>query len=241
MKRSLTIPLVLALGLTAVPARAQDDETTAIDDTPHITIVGTAETELAPDLATIALGVAIEKPTAKAATEAEAQAAQAVVAEAKAEGVVAGDIATRSLTLEQTFDEIRDASGRNVGRKPRGFAATEMFEIRVRDLAKAGALAQALIDKGADRFDGIAYAIEHPQPVLDRLAAEAVRAARRQAQLAADAAGVKLGRVLLIERPGETARLPSPMMAMRRVATPLPVEAGSRTLAVEMEVTWAIE
>ena len=248
----LTLPVALALSLaflvaTTAGGRAQDDDdTTAIDDTPHITLVDTATRDVAPDLAVITLGVSSRKPTAKAAADATAASAQGLVDAAKAQGVAGADIQTQSVTLAQAFEDEHDAQGRTSGRKPAGFDASNTIAIRVRDLGKAGVLAQSLIDAGATSFDGIVFTIEHPQQILDALAAEAVANARRQAQMVAQAAGVKLGRVLLIERPGLAPR-PAPMLAspMARMATAapkaMPVEAGTQGLGAEMEVTWAID
>ncbi len=235
----LVLPLLL---LPAVPAGSQeDDATTAIDDVPHITIVGTARRDVAPDLATLSLGVVNEAPGAAEAAQANADAAQGVVAAAQAAGVVVADIATRALTLEQTFDEVTDAAGRVTGRRPRGFAASHGYAIRVHDLAKLGTLVQNLVARGANRFDGVTFSLADPQPALDRLAAEAVGNAKRQAALVAEAAGVRLGRVLLVERPDETGGRPTPFAGVMRAAAPVPVEAGMQTLSAAMEVTFSVE
>ncbi len=247
MPNKLPLALALALVVAAGTARAQDDDDTpSLDDTPRITVGGSATTEVAPDLATITLGVTGHAPTAKAAAETNATAAQKIVAEAKAEGIDPADIATRSVTLAQTYEDQQDAHGRVTGRTPSGFDASDTIAIRVRDLAKAGPLAQALIDKGANAFDGIAFSVEHPQPILDRLAGEAVANAKRQAATMAQAAGVKLGRVLVIERtsaaPPFGAHAFAPM-AMTRVAAPapMPVEAGRQALTADVTVSWAID
>ena len=236
---SLSMPLALA-----IPAYAQgadDGETNAIDDTPHITIVGTARAEVAPDLAIITLGVVTEKPSARDASEANARVAQAVLAAARAQGMAGADLATQAVTLTQTFDEVHDASGRFTGRKPRGFEASNSFSIRVRDLAKVGAVAQSLIEAGANRFDGIGFSIEHPEPVLEHLSAEAVKNARHEAQMVADAAGVKLGPLLLIEHPSATSGQTPAFARMKVAAAPaMPIEAGSSEMTSAMEVTWAI-
>ena len=245
------LPLALALALLVAAggvARAQDDDDTpSLDDTPRITVGGSATIEVPPDLATITLGVANHKATAKAAADATASAAQTIVDEAKAEGVGGADIATQALTLAQTFEDQQDAHGHYIGRKPTGFDASNIIAIRIRDLAKAGTLAQGLIDKGANSFDGIAFSVEHPQPILDKLAGEAVASAKRQAEIMAQAAGVKLGRVLVIERATAAPVRPrayAPPMAMARVAAapaPMPVEAGSEGLTANVTVSWAID
>jgi uncharacterized protein YggE len=237
---------MLLSGATSVHAQQADDESTALDDRPHITIIGTASAQVVPDLAEISLGVTTEKPGAAEASAENARIAQGIIDAAKAQGVEARDIRTQAVTLTQVFDEIHDANGRFTGRKPRGFSAENTIAVRVRALDKAGALAQSLITKGATQFNGIGFTVEHPEPVQDKLLSEAVRDARRKAGIAAEALGVKLGPVLLIERPSaDTGGAPvfakGRMLAAMAPAPAVPVEAGTQTLSSEMEVTWALE
>lgn len=244
MTSPLRIPAALIFALVAMPALAQDDDSGSLDDIPHITFIGTAQADLTPDLATVTLGVVTEKPTASAATEETARKAQAIVAAARDLGIGAADIQTQSLTLTQTYDNINDANGRYVGQKPRGFEAANIVRIRIRDLARAGAIAQTLIEKGANRFDGIDFSVERPELALNRLVAEAVKNAKAQATAAAEAAGVKLGRVLQIERPGTEGASRPVAYAARAKAAPapsMPVEAGTSNASTEIEVTWAID
>lgn len=235
---------MLISGATAVRAQQSDDDSNAIDDRPHITIIGTASTQVVPDLAEISLGVLTEKAGAAEASAENARIAQGIIDAAKAQGVEAPDIRTQAVTLTQVFDEVHDANGRFTGRKPRGFSAENTIAIRVRALDKAGALTQILIGKGATQFNGISFSLEHPEPVRDKLLAEAVRDAKRKAAIAADASGVKLGPVLLIERPsadsGSAPLFNKPRM-LAAMAPAVPVEPGTETLSSEMEVTWALE
>jgi uncharacterized protein YggE len=183
---------VVAILFSGAAGHAQqaDDDNNAIDDRPHITIVGTASVQVAPDLAEISLGVTTERPDAVEASAENARIAQAILDAAKAQGVAARDIHTQAVTLTQVFDEIHDANGHVTGRKPRGFSAENTIAIRVRALDKAGALAQSLIGKGATQFNGISFSVDHPEAVRDRLLGDAVRDAKRKAGIAAEALGV---------------------------------------------------
>ena len=71
MRKVLLAPAA-ALFATAAPigVHAQDEESRAIADTPHITITATASIDVVPDLAMISLGVTKSAPTAKAAVDA---------------------------------------------------------------------------------------------------------------------------------------------------------------------------
>jgi uncharacterized protein YggE len=228
-----------------VQAQKADDDSTAIDDRPHITIVGTASVQVAPDLAEISLGVMTEKPDAAGASAENARIAQAILEAAKAQGVATRDIRTQAVTLTPVFDEIRDANGHVTGRKPRGFSAENTIAIRVRALDKAGALAQSLIAQGATQFNGISFSVDHPDAVRDKLIGDAVRDAKRKAAIVAEALGIKLGPVLLIERPSADSGAPvfnrGRALAAMAPSPAMPVEAGTQTLSSEMEVTWALE
>ena len=240
----LKITLFSALLLVSSQALAQqDDDLNAIDDTPHLTIVGRASAQVVPDLATIGVGVKAERPMPAEASAEAARIAAAVIGAAKAQGVEARDIQTGATTLAPVFDDIRDAAGHVTGQRPRGFSAGSTVTVRVRALDKAGAIAQSLIEGGASELRGIDFSLENPAPVEDRLVADAARDAQRKAGLTAAALGVKLGRVLLVERPEAPAGGSRPRVRrMAAQAAPaIPVEPGTRTLSREMEVTWSLE
>ncbi len=239
MKLKIT-PLAVLLLLSSPALAQQDDDLNAIDDTPHFTMVGRASEQVRPDLATISVNVKAERPTPVEASAEAARVAAAVIAAAKAQGVEARDIQTGAATLAPVFDEIRDGSGHVTGQRPRGFSAGGTITVKVRALDKAGAIAQGLVEGGASELRGIDFSLENSAPVEDRLVADAVRDAQRKAGLATAALGVKLGRVLLVERPEAPAGGTGPRV--RRMAAPaIPAEPGTRTLSREMEVTWSLE
>jgi uncharacterized protein len=236
----------MLLVVPSAAAQQGDDDTNAIDDTPHLTIIGTAHSEVVPDLAQISLGVTTERPSAVDASAETARIATAIVDAAKAQGVEARDMQTQAILLNQVYDDLHDNNGHYIGRRPRGFSASVTVAIRTRALDKAGALAQSLIEKGATSFNGIGFSVEHPEPIQDRLLAEAVRDARHKAELSVGALGIKLGRVLLIEKPQAPGGAPfatySRMTAMPAPASPaIPVQAGTQTMEADTAVTWALE
>ncbi len=227
---------------TAARAQQDDDAGNAIDDLPHITIVGHASAEVVPDLATISLGVKVERAKALDAMAEAARVTKAMVDAAKAQGVEARDIRTPAIALTQVFDTVQDANGRVTGQRPRGFSASSTVSVRTRALDKAGALAQSLLEQGATEFNGITFSLENAGAVEDRLGADAVRNAQGQASLAVAALGVKLGRVLLIERPQtQDGGALAPRRMMAAPAPAITAEAGTQVVQREMEVTWALE
>ena len=220
---------------TSVTLRAEPSGA-LVDTVPSITVDGEAQREVAPDLATVTLGVVTDRATASQASADNAQAAAAVVATARAAGLGDAYIRTTGIGLAAVTDG-RDSS------KIKTFRASNQVSLRMRDLGKVGPLVGQLAAQGANDIDGIAFSVENPQPILDDLRGDATRDASRKAEIYAKAAGVKLGRILRIAP--DAAGLPVPMpraykLRMAADAPAPPVEAGTEALRAHVQVTWEL-
>ena len=215
-----------------------------IGSVPSITTNGVASTEVVPDIATISLGVETERPKAADAARDNALAAQAIVGEIKAQGIEARDIKTLSVTLAPVYDGIQDANGYVTKRTLRGYIASNSLSVRIKEVAKAGVLAGQLMDKGANRFEGIAFDYTQKEAKYDALRGDAVRDALRKANSYVDGLGLKLGRVLEIATqapyPAPAGMSPKMLGAAKSEAAAVPVEPGSEVLRTEVQVTWEL-
>ncbi len=231
----------------AKPAPAHAEQSPSLKDSvPTIATSGEASAEVVPDIATVSLGVSTERPKAADAARENARAAQAIVNEIKAQGIDPKDIKTISVTLAPVYDEIRDGNGYVTKRNLRGYIAQNLLSVRIKDIAKAGALAQQLLDKGANRFDGIEYDYSQKEEKHDALRGEAVRDALRKANSYVNALNIRLGRILEIATQPQAPR-PVPMGAARMMeaapaeaAAAIPIEPGVETLRAEVQVTWEL-
>src|SRR5262249_38499814 len=151
-------PLFAAAIFVIQPIAVQAQQTPALKDSvPIITTNGEASAEVVPDIAVVSLGVDTERPKAADAARENVHAAQAIVNEIKAQGIEAKDIKTVSVMLTPVYDEVRDPNGYVTKRTLRGYSASNSLNVRIKEIGKAGALASQMLDKGANRFDGIAY------------------------------------------------------------------------------------
>jgi uncharacterized protein len=238
-----------ALAAEAQPAPVLAEQALSLKDSvPAITTTGEASAEVVPDIAMISLGIVTERPKAADAARENASAAQVIVNEIKAQGIEAKDIKTVSVTLAPVYDEMRDANGTVSKRTLRGFAAINSLVVRIRDIAKAGALASQLMDKGANRFDGISYDYSQRNEKYAALRGEAARDAKRKAESYVNALDKKLGRVLEIAARRYEPPMPAAMAPRLKAAGPaqdaaiaVPIEPGAETLRTEVEVTFEIE
>jgi uncharacterized protein len=102
-----------------------------------------------------------------------------------------GDVATEAVSVRPERDEdtaVRTGRVEAVG------------GVRVRaDPGRAGELAQAAMDAGADRLDGPHFVYDAAEGVRSELLSEAVADARRKAELVAEAADRRIARVHAVE------------------------------------------
>ena len=243
--RMLKVALVTVgiVGCTTACASAEEDQPKS--RLPSMSVTSTATREVVPDIATLRLSVSVERPTASAAAEETARGSQSVISEIKAQGIDPRDLKTE-ITLSPVFDEERGPQGQTVRRTLRGYQGRNALTVRLHDTTRAGALARTLIDKGANVFEGISFKVGDEQRPLDELRVQATRDVVRKAKLYAEAAGVRLGRVLTIEPDPDSAngneaslprRAPSSGGAMTTV---IPVEPGIERITARVSITWEI-
>ena len=236
MKTATRLAVASTLLLAASSAVRAEPSGALVDTIPSITVDGEAQREVAPDLATVTLGVVTDRASASQASVDNAQAAAAVVATARAAGLSDADIRTTGIGLAAVTDQ-RDAS------KIKTFRASNQVSLRMRDLGKVGPLVGQLAAQGANDIDGIAFSVENPEPILDDLRGDAARDARRKAEIYAGAAGVKLGRILRITPDAGGFPVPMPRAYKLQMAAPAPappVEAGTEALRAHVQVTWEL-
>ena len=235
----LLLPL---LALLISPARAQEPRMP-----PHIAVPSVATAEVTPDIAVLRLGVSTERRTAAEAASVNARSAQNLIDEVAALGVEPRDARTLSVTLTPLYGEDRDPNGRGARRTLTGYLARNTLQIRVRDVGKAGAVARALVDKGANVLEGVAFEISDGEARLDALRAQAIGDAARRARLYADALGLKLGRVLEISP--EATFYPEggvADVALRRAGAAegsgaaIPIAPGVQKLQAQARVVWEL-
>ncbi|MFG6083069.1 SIMPL domain-containing protein [Paracoccus litorisediminis] len=193
---------------------------------PHmakLTVTGEASATAEPDLAIITLGVSTEGDSAAAAMSENSTRQKAVIDALTAEGIEARDIQTSGLNLSPRMQYDNNQPPKMVG-----YTAQNSVTVRVRDIAGLGAVLDKLVATGANEISGISFAREDLEAAQDQARADAVKDARRRAELMAEAAGLKLGNIrALADNP--VSEGPRPVMAMRAEAkadSSVPIAAG---------------
>jgi uncharacterized protein len=110
--------------------------------------------------------------------------------------------------------------------------------IRLRDIGKVANVIDTLVGAGANDIGGINFMVSQASKLLDDARTQAVADARRKAEIYARAAGVTLGAPLGISEAGSPGPVFRAKMAAELAAAP--VAQGEETLAVMVNVSWAI-
>lgn len=231
------IRLILALSLLVCgAARAEPLK----DSVSNVAVTGVAVEDVAPDRAILRFGVSTERPTAAAAAADNARTMEAILAELRAMGVADADVQTLGVSLAPVSTEERDAKGKP--KTVQTFRASNSLAVNVSPPEKAGDIVGRVIDKGANSLDGVDYDHSDLTKKRDELRAKAVKDAERRARIYAEAAGLRLARVIEIRPVDETA--PIPMMQARVAAAPapdaVPLRPGMQRVTERVSITWAL-
>jgi uncharacterized protein len=225
--RALSVLILSAALALPLPALAETQP-------PMITVTGTGTVEAAPDIATLTIGVTTQGDTAAAALSANTAALEAVMARLVSAGVAPRDMQTSNLSLNPNWTGY-DSSAPTIS----GYVAANMLTIRVRQLDTLGAVLDAAVADGANTLNGLTFGLADPAPALDAARKEAVADARARAELLAEAAGVKLGRIVSISEAGAGPD-PAPMFRAEASAAPVPVASGELGLTANVTIFYEI-
>lgn len=228
MRRTHFIVTGILLLALAAPVSAEVTRT--------ITVTGEGEAEAAPDMALITLGVLSEGPTAREATRTNSRAMADILAEIAQAGVAERDVQTSGFNVYPRWENRPNEAARIAG-----FIAENRVTVRARDLENLGALLDAVTREGANRFEGLSFALQDPQAAEDAARADAVADASRKARLYAEAAGLTLGAIQSISEGGSAAPVPIARaeMALSRDAG-VPVAPGELSMRARVTIVYAI-
>lgn len=159
------------------------------------TASGTGKATAIPNTAQLSLGVS---KTAKSITDAQNQ-ANAVInkltADLKSLGILETDIKTTNYSVYPNYDYI---SGRQV---TNGYTVSQNLEVKVKQIDKANSAIDIATSDGANIVGGLSFILDDKtqKDLEDQARKEAVTNAKEKAQKLADAAGIKLGKIVDVQ------------------------------------------
>jgi uncharacterized protein YggE len=201
----------------------------------------TESIESAPDMATISTGVQTRAPAAKDAMAQNANQMDKLIAALIKGGVARQDVQTSGINLSPQYDYSQQSAGQ--GPRFIGYEANNQVTVKVRKLATAGELVDAMVSAGATNVNGPTFGISEPDKLLDQARLNALKTAQARADLYAQATGYKTARLITISEGGGYSP-PMPMMAMRMDAAQsaaTKIEPGQISTSISLNVQYMLE
>jgi hypothetical protein len=232
--QGLTILLLTALG--ACGERPADPRGVEPDEV-LLQVVASGRVDTRPDEARFTAGVQTNAATAAAASAGNNEVMNRVAAALERLGIKEDDLQTRQITLQ------RIDYGPERGR----FRADNMIEVRVRDMMRAGEAIAATTEAGANVLSGPNMTVSDPEAANRSAYAQAYKAARARAEAYAQAAGLKVGRVLAIRDAGDGSpahhysdAMTAPTVAPQEAAPAPVVRGGINSSRVQVRADFAL-
>jgi uncharacterized protein YggE len=239
--RPIALSLLLATAAGGVSAHAEDGRhpREAV-----ITVSGNGEAHAAPDTAVITLAVTKQEKTARESLDANNKAMTSVLDALNADGIEPRDLQTSGFSIQPVYNYPQNSDGSQSPPELVGYQTTNSLTIRLRDLAKAGAVIDKSVTLGINQGGDIRFINDDTKPILATARGEAVKDAMEKAKQLADAAGIGLGRILEINE-SMSSPLPVPMemarMAKADAPASVPMAPGENTYNVSVNVTFEIK
>jgi uncharacterized protein YggE len=200
----------------------------------------TGEVAAAPDMARVDASVVAEADNASQAMADQRERMSAVMTALIDAGVAEADIQTSGLSLSPIYGSY-DRQQNGQGPRITGYRASNRVTVTARDLTLVGPTLDALVEAGANDIGNIMFDFEDSTELLNDARRDAVAQLLERAQLYADAADMRIGRILEMNESGGY----RPMM--QREATrafsadaATPVAPGEMSLTVNVSATFEI-
>jgi uncharacterized protein len=234
--RAVALSALIAMPTAAaVQAQTQTQAPAAsrMFDATTLNLSAYGETRIAPDEATVTLGVQTKAATAAQAMADNATQMSAVMAALRNGGIAAKDIQTSNLSLEAQYDYEQNQPPRLIG-----YQASNTVSVTVEDLRRLGPVIDTVTAAGVNQINGVSFGLQDPSAAEDAARLDAVKALSAKAALYAQATGYRVARLVnLSESGGYSPEAVQPMIvtAMRVKAAPsTPVSGGELTVRIDI-------
>ncbi|MBF0585719.1 SIMPL domain-containing protein [Prosthecochloris sp. N3] len=233
MISAMNVPFaVLMILVLALPLRAAE---------PSVSVSAQGHASAVPDMVEFDVRLQDTAPSAARALALTAEKYSRVRAALRGSGVSDDDAVSRSFSVR----EKREWDNERKIRVFKGYTATHDLKVTVRRKDRAGAVIDAVAGAGADGISGIRFTSSRYDELQSEALADAVAAARSDAEVMARAAGVSLGRLIGMQTaaPRSYPVRDQVSFAVEKLAAPAPVteiQPGELDVTVQVYCSWEL-
>jgi uncharacterized protein YggE len=204
---------------------------------------GEGKSKATPDVVLLSLGIEAESKTVARAQQDAAQAMDAVMKALKADGVADKDIQTQRFSIAPVTQWIDDQQRQIIT----GYRVTNVVIAKIRQIDKAGPVIDDVAGAGGNltRIDNIGFSVDDPTPNYNEARAKAIQDAIDKAKQMANAADVKLGKLIYMSE--STPYVPQvairdyTMKAEGAAPPPTPISPGELEIQVNVQMVYEIQ
>ena len=202
----------------------------------NITISGTGKVTYVPNLAHVHVSVSSDAKTAAEAWKKNSELVRKMFAALKDFEIDEKDFKTTGLSINPVYDHPKDKAPVLVG-----YTVTYNLQVTMRQLSRLGGLLDRLVESGANRGMGISFSHDKLDELIDQARMNAVKEARRRAEMYVKAAGGTLGALISVN---EGQAYHPPMYRLEHTVamahSDLPIAGGTQDLNTTVTVTYTI-
>lgn len=205
-----------------------------------ISVGGTGRVTGTPNLLRLSTSINVTKPTVTDAMQGANTVMAAVQQKLKADGVAAADLQTSGLSVQPNYTYPNNTP------KLVGYQVSENLSVVLRDLNTAGSIISDAAQVGGDalQIGGATLDLDQDDVLIAKARQAAFADAQAKAQAYATAAGRTLGAVTSISETTDSQPQQFDnsfvVAAPAAAAAPVPIQAGSQDVTVNVSVTWAL-
>lgn len=240
MKNLLKISVLTVLTMLVFTACAAGTVGAPVNSTEpaQLSVTGTGQVLVVPDVASITVGVQTRGATVSEALEANNAQAQQIKDTLIAAGILEKDVQTSYFNVYQQFEY--DLQGNP---SDPYFTVDNSVYVTVRDIAKLGEILDTVGRSGANNIYGVNFDVEDKTEAQSTARDLAVQSAKVQAEKLAKSAGVELGELLSVN---SSATMTSPIyggygMGGGGMAESVPISSGQMPINAQVILVYAIK
>ncbi len=171
-----------------------------------ITVSGTGEASVVPDIATVNFSVIEEGATVKAAQDKATTRTNAAIKFLKDSGIAEKDIQTSNYNIYPRYDYSKQictvqscppSQGKLVG-----YDVNQSITIKIRAIDKSGEILSGIGSLGVQNVSGISFSVDDEDKTMREARQEAIADAKEKANALAKDLGVKVVRIVAFEEGG---------------------------------------
>lgn len=221
--------------LAGPPSHAQNVQY----DKRTLTVTGKGEMSASPDVAYLNLAVETMAKNASQAVKENAEKTNSVMEAIKAKLGENDKVSTAGYNLSP----VHEYNNQTNKSEFKGYRASNQIVVEVHNLKQIGAIIDSTAEAGLNNISGLRFDTTKSAELRKKALSEAVGDAKATAEVLAQAAGVKITRILQLSPSYD---YPVPVygdyaMAKEAAAAPTPIEPGDLTISATVNIVFEIE